>query len=129
MLRYLSAILLCSCTLIALLSFNTVPQDGGPDAWTIEKGRKLFMNKCTSCHKLSTEDHMGPGLEHITTRQSKTQIIAWAVNHKARIDMGDAYAQELYKQYKYFVPAKSGLNATTASYVYDFLYSLDNDGL
>jgi len=129
MLKALTAILLVTFTGIMLFSFTLESPTDGPDGKSIKKGRQMFMNKCASCHRLSTEESIGPGLENITKRQTKEEIVLWALNHKERIDLGDPYAKELYVKYKYYVPTKSGLNETTAGNVFDFLYSLDNDGM
>ncbi|MDX2303015.1 MAG: cytochrome c3 family protein [Microscillaceae bacterium] len=72
---------------------------GAPDAAILAKGEELFNNNCTSCHALSNEVVVGPGLQGILERRDRSWLIPWIKNSQAVITSGDPYAVALYEKY------------------------------
>jgi mono/diheme cytochrome c family protein len=70
---------------------------GGADA---SKGKSLFQNNCASCHNTSGEKLIGPGLAGIEARRDEAWLLKWIKNPAAVVASGDAYAVQLYNQYK-----------------------------
>ena len=62
-------------------------------------GETLFKNNCSSCHAVSGERVIGPGLKGITARRDLAWIVKWVNNPQAVIASGDKYAVELYNKY------------------------------
>lgn len=62
-------------------------------------GEALFKNNCSSCHAVSGERVIGPGLKGITARRDLAWIVKWVNNPQAVIASGDKYAVELYNKY------------------------------
>ncbi len=73
------------------------PAAGGGDA---AKGKNLFQTNCASCHNTSGEKLIGPGLAGIETRRDEAWLLKWIKNPAATVASGDAYAVQLYNQYK-----------------------------
>lgn len=69
---------------------------GGGDA---AKGKELFQNNCASCHNVTGEKLIGPGLAGIETRRDEAWLIKWIKNPAAMIASGDAYAVKIFNEY------------------------------
>ncbi|TAF67721.1 MAG: cytochrome C [Cytophagales bacterium] len=71
---------------------------GGATA-DLELGKQLYELKCSSCHALSDEVVVGPGLKGILERRTEAWLIPWIRNSQKVIASGDAYAVALYEKY------------------------------
>jgi cytochrome c2 len=69
-----------------------------------ENGKKLFMKKCKSCHRLTEGTKVGPSLVGVTKRRSPEWLDRWLKNPKEMIKAGDPVAVELLKKYKKRMP-------------------------
>ncbi|GAB2783091.1 c-type cytochrome [Rhabdobacter roseus] len=63
------------------------------------KGETLFKNNCASCHKVTAERSVGPGLKGITERRDVPWLVKWIHNPSAMIASGDEYAVKIYNEY------------------------------
>ncbi len=72
------------------------PATAGVD---LEKGKSLWEGNCTSCHGLTDEVVVGPGMKGILERRSIEWLIPWVKNSQAVIKSGDKYAVELFNKY------------------------------
>lgn len=87
---------------IILLTFsNTLyAQDGDP-----VKGKTLFNTNCAACHQLDKK-MTGPALRDVESRLASTQgldrawLTAWIRNSAGVIKSGDAYANQIFNEYK-----------------------------
>jgi cytochrome c2 len=64
------------------------------------KGKTLFQSSCSSCHLLTNEVLLGPGLQGINQRRSEDWLLKWIKNSQQVINSGDAYAVALYSKFK-----------------------------
>ena len=62
-------------------------------------GQELFTNNCASCHAITDEAVVGPGLKGATTRRPVEWILTWVKNPQKVIAGGDKYAVDLYNKY------------------------------
>lgn len=69
------------------------------DDATISRGQELFNNNCTSCHQVSTEIVVGPGLKDIHSRRPLPWLISFIRNSQKLIQSGDKYSVNLYNQF------------------------------
>jgi cytochrome c2 len=70
------------------------PAGGGGDA---AKGKTLFTNNCASCHAVTEEKVLGPGLKGVEQRTpGKEWLHKWIKNSSAVIASGDAYANQVF---------------------------------
>jgi len=61
---------------------------------------KLFKANCAACHKVSDKKSVGPGLLGIKSRwPDQAKLIAWIKNSPEFLKTGDAYANNLFKEY------------------------------
>jgi mono/diheme cytochrome c family protein len=61
---------------------------------------KLFKGNCASCHRITDQKLVGPGLYKIRDRWPDEQkLIAWIRNSQEFLKTGDAYANALFKEY------------------------------
>jgi mono/diheme cytochrome c family protein len=77
-------------------------QDAAPaaaDPAVVAEGKALFTNNCASCHAVTDEKVIGPGLKGINERRPEDWLIKWIKNSQAVIASGDAYAVEIYNKY------------------------------
>jgi mono/diheme cytochrome c family protein len=62
-------------------------------------GKELFTNNCASCHSVTDEALVGPGLKGVTARRTAEWIIPWVNNPQKVIASGDKYAVDLYNKF------------------------------
>ena len=62
-------------------------------------GQELFTNNCASCHAITDEAVVGPGLKGATIRRPVEWILTWVKNPQKVIAGGDKYAVDLYNKY------------------------------
>ncbi|MFN8353311.1 MAG: c-type cytochrome [Spirosomataceae bacterium] len=85
---------------LALGSISGFAQDAAaPDPAMVDKGKTLFTNNCASCHNVSDQKLVGPGLKGIDQRRNEAWIIKWVKNPAAVIASGDSYAVDLYNKF------------------------------
>ncbi len=96
----------CSLVLIlaAALVYSPVwAQNAAPAASSggdAAAGETLFKNNCASCHAVSDEVLVGPGLKGVQQRvPSKDWLYKWIKNSSAVIASGDAYANQIFNKY------------------------------
>jgi mono/diheme cytochrome c family protein len=90
-----------------LIGFSAFAQDAAPaessapvaDQATLDLGKSLFENNCTSCHGVGSEDVVGPGLKGIMQRRNMDWLIKWVKSSQTVINSGDKYAVDLYNKY------------------------------
>ena len=91
---------------------------GEIDAARVVKGKTIFEEKCSSCHKLN-EKYIGPALGDIIQRRSPEWIMNMILNPEQMV-LEDPDAQELYNTY--LTPMVSqGLTEEDARDVLEFL--------
>ncbi len=94
-----------SCSMVLLLAAwigsPVWAQDAAPAATgDAAAGETLFKNNCASCHAVSDEVVVGPGLKGVQQRvPSKDWLYKWIKNSSAVIASGDAYANQIFNKY------------------------------
>ena len=71
----------------------------GVKAQDTAEGEQIFKNNCSTCHAVTDEVVVGPGLKGITQRRPIDWIVKWVQNPQAMIASGDKYAVDLYNKY------------------------------
>lgn len=71
---------------------------GKLDAALATKGKSLFENKCTACHKPTDEKEIGPGLKGITTIRTPEWILNMMTNPNEMTDK-DPVAKALLAEF------------------------------
>lgn len=79
-------------------SVNTLPKVENVSLEVV-KGKGLFETNCKSCHVISDEILIGPGLKGITQRRDLAWITKWIQNSGNVIKSGDKYANEIFNKY------------------------------
>ena len=74
---------------------DTLGQNLGGD---LAKGEWLFDNNCSSCHDLTDQVVVGPGLYKVSERMDKTWFKSW-VNNPDSLIQNNPKARELFEQY------------------------------
>lgn len=72
---------------------------GGSELGNKELGQQLFGQYCQSCHGVTDEVVVGPGLKGILTRREVPWLLKWVRNSQEVIKSGDAYAVALYAKF------------------------------
>jgi mono/diheme cytochrome c family protein len=73
------------------------------DDAAISSGLALFNKNCQQCHAVN-EQVVGPALKNVYERRNVPWLINFIKYPQKVIDGGDAYAQDLYKKYKQYMP-------------------------
>ncbi|WP_448517859.1 c-type cytochrome [Rhodoflexus sp.] len=84
----LAGILIAGCSLFAQAQ----------DDAAVAEGKKLFLENCTTCHKLG-EDLIGPNLVGILDRRKPEWVKSFIKNSTRMIEQGDAEAKAVYEKY------------------------------
>ena len=82
-----------SCFLLLLLWM------GLPASQAQKDGKTVFKNRCASCHKISNQDLVGPGLANVNKRREQEWLIKFIKNSQKLIKNGDELANRLYNEY------------------------------
>lgn len=85
----------------------------------VEEGKVIFNAKCTSCHKLSSEKGIGPGLAEVTTRRRPEWVMNMILN-PMEMTQKDSMAKELLSIY-YSQMLDNNLTVEEARSVLEFL--------
>ncbi len=70
---------------------------GEIDAAKADLGKAVFVTKCTTCHKLTDEKFVGPGLSGITKRRTPEWILNMVTNPELMIK-SDPLAKKLFEE-------------------------------
>jgi mono/diheme cytochrome c family protein len=70
----------------------------GVKAQDTAEGEQIFKNNCSTCHAVTDEVVVGPGLKGISQRRPIDWIVKWVHNPQAVIASGDKYAVDLYNK-------------------------------
>ncbi len=68
-------------------------------AQDLAEGEQIYKNNCSTCHAVTDEVVVGPGLKGILQRRTIDWIVPWVHNPQAVIASGDKYAVDLYNKY------------------------------
>jgi mono/diheme cytochrome c family protein len=71
----------------------------GVKAQDAAEGEQIFKNNCSTCHAVTDEVVVGPGLKGISQRRPIDWIVKWVHNPQAVIASGDKYAVDLYNKF------------------------------
>ncbi len=101
------SVYLFSLLFVFTLSFQSMAQDAaagdaaaaGPDPALVSAGKSLFENNCTTCHSVTDEVVIGPGLYNMHERRTEAWLISWIRNSSKMIAAGDPQAVELFNKY------------------------------
>ncbi|MBX7203741.1 MAG: c-type cytochrome [Bacteroidia bacterium] len=75
---------------VSFISSNLYSQDAA----------KLFKANCAACHKTSDKRSTGPGLLNVKSRwPDQAKLISWVKNAPEFLKTGDAYANNLFKEF------------------------------
>lgn len=89
------------------------------DESMVKTGEELFNSKCTSCHKLSAEKGIGPGLAGITDRRRPEWVMNMLLN-PMEMTQKDSLAKELLAIY-YSQMLDNNLTEAEARSILEFL--------
>jgi mono/diheme cytochrome c family protein len=65
-----------------------------------QKGEQLFKNNnCATCHALTAEVLVGPGLQGVAKRRPEDWLVRWIRNSTALIASGDEYGNQLFNKF------------------------------
>ncbi|QCR21013.1 cytochrome c3 family protein [Pontibacter sp. SGAir0037] len=81
----------------AAASTGGLPVD---DQAIVSSGESLFKNNCASCHAVTADVVVGPGLKGVNERRSQSWLLKWIKNSQSLIQSGDAQAVAIYNEYK-----------------------------
>lgn len=94
-----------------------------PDESMVAEGKKIFEIKCASCHKLTDEKLVGPGLANVTSRRTPEWIMNFVTNTDEMIEK-DETAQKLLEEFQTRMP-NPGLSEQHARSVLEFMRKND----
>lgn len=86
-----------------------------------EKGKTIFEQNCSSCHKMDAK-MVGPPLQNTVETQGREWTQKWIYNSQLLIEEGDSHANEIYNEYNQMaMPSYSWLAEDELSAVIDYL--------
>lgn len=86
-----------------------------------EKGKTIFEQNCTSCHKMDGK-LVGPPLQDVVETQGREWTQKWIYNSQLLIEQGDTHAKEIYNEYNQMaMPSYSFLAEDELSALVDYL--------
>jgi mono/diheme cytochrome c family protein len=94
------------------------------DETMVAQGKNVYEVKCASCHKVTEEKLVGPGLAKVTDRRTPEWIMNFVTNTEEMIDK-DAAAQKLLEEHLVRMPNQN-LSEQDARAVLEFMRK--NDG-
>ena len=102
-------IVFCFSQVIILNSGAQTINDYPQDKKTIEEGKALFMQNCSSCHSF-TQRGIGPDLSGITTELSRPMLLRFIRNSQSVIEGGNPRGIKLLQEYKVPMPSFEALS-------------------
>jgi mono/diheme cytochrome c family protein len=91
----------------------------------VENGKKLFAEKCATCHFVSNLKNVGPGLAGVTTRRRPEWIMNQILN-PVEMTQSDSMAKELLSVYIAQMPPM-GINQSEARSILEYFRSVDGE--
>ena len=79
----------------------------------VAAGEKLFKINCASCHKVTDQKLVGPGLKGVAARvpqPAEEWLIKWIKNSQTLVKAGDAYANKIFTEYNKSVMPSQALS-------------------
>ena len=79
----------------------------------VAAGEKLFKINCASCHKVTDQKLVGPGLKGVAARvpqPAEQWLIKWIKNSQSLVKGGDAYAVKIFTEYNKSVMPSQALS-------------------
>ncbi len=89
----------------------------------ISEGKELFLSKCITCHHITEEKLIGPGLKGVTIRRTPEWIMNQILN-PIGMTQSDSMAKELLLIY-YSQMTPMGLSETEARRILEYFRSVD----
>lgn len=83
---------------LTLLAFilNVISQS---EVMAQPNGEAIFKANCTSCHQVSDQTVVGPGLKNVHKKMSEEWLIKWIKNSQAMVKAGDPEAVKIFEQF------------------------------
>jgi mono/diheme cytochrome c family protein len=94
----------CISQFIVINAGAQTSNDYPKDITTIEEGKALFVQNCSSCHNF-TQRGIGPNLSGVTSQVSKPWLVRFIRNSQEVIEDGDVRAKKLFEEYKVPMPS------------------------
>lgn len=99
---------------MVFISFSSYSQD-------FDKGKQIFEQNCSSCHKMDGK-LVGPPLLDVVETQGREWTQKWIYNSQLLIEEGDNHANEIYNEYNQMaMPSYSFLAEDELSALVDYL--------
>jgi mono/diheme cytochrome c family protein len=99
--------------LLSLISSQTIAQ---------QSGKSIYESRCASCHKISNQDLVGPGLANVNKRREQEWLVKFIRNSQKMIQAGDKLANKLYNQYNQTImPSHTDLSKADIVGVLDYI--------
>ncbi len=87
-----------------------------------KSGKSIYENRCASCHKLSNQELVGPGLANVNKRRDEEWLIKFIRNSQKLIKEGDKLANQLYNQYNQTImPSHTDLSKADILNLLDYI--------
>lgn len=99
-----------------LLSLNIIFTDN--NLINIENGKKYFLQKCSSCHKLD-ERYVGPSLKNVAKRRTKQWILNMILKPSEMLK-NDEIAKQLLEEYFINMPYQN-VSEKQAEDIFEYL--------
>ncbi|MEJ7692215.1 PQQ-dependent sugar dehydrogenase [Daejeonella sp.] len=97
-------VVLCISQFMVLSVGAQTSTDYPRDKKTIDEGKALFLQNCSSCHNF-TQRGIGPNLAGVTNQVSKPWLVHFIRNSQEVIEDGDVRAKKLFEEYKVPMPS------------------------
>jgi protein SCO1 len=92
----------------------------------INKAEELFRYRCNSCHSLSADSGLGPGLYGVTLQRDRAWLKRWIKEPDKMLAEKDPIAIDLYNRYNKVLMPNLRLNDSDAEALIDYLDSTAN---
>jgi mono/diheme cytochrome c family protein len=102
-------IVFCFSQVIILNAVAQTINDYPEDKKTIEEGKALFTQNCSSCHSF-TQRGIGPDLSGVTTELTKPMLLRFIRNSQSVIEGGNPRGIKLLQEYKVPMPSFEALS-------------------
>ncbi|MBY0244761.1 MAG: c-type cytochrome [Sphingobacteriaceae bacterium] len=83
---------------VAAVAVLTIMFMSSANAQDAVEGRKIFKDKCSSCHALDRK-MTGPALKDVDQRHDEKWLISWIKNSSAMVKAGDPAALKIFNEY------------------------------
>lgn len=103
-------------TVLLLMLLGSLTSNAQQDGKTIYEGR------CASCHKISNQDLVGPGLANVNKRRDEEYLIKFIRNSQKLINSGNELAKKVYNEYNQTImPSHEDLSDEEILNVLDYI--------